>query len=364
MAIQWPNPNFLIPQGRDKLGMFLLEFRRVLTESGLFVVTGSGDGLLAYENEGQTDGSGPGRWDVFANNADNPYYIGSDILGGANALNQISKATAWLQIKEVVSTRTWQIGRVYNQASYSNFSGTIYWKFCPYGVQPSGATAKKWPPPIGVSTFWGGDFTTSNWAYAYPLCPGINQDLAQDIIAQIGVTDTPRAKGVCPFFVVLANRTTQSAVGGFYYESLTDVDPSLEHPFVHRFSTTFVDTWGAVGGGNSGSFFTEGAPAGGIVGHAGDRLAPYRFDAKHSNWLGTIPGPGFVPLNASGKWDTFYPRVRTVRDGDLGRCEHLLANMVNRNYPTTYNLSGPSPRLTVGQLLLPWRADVVPSIGA
>lgn len=340
MTLQIPSPNAVLLPANDKLGRFIIELRDTLVGSGLWRVTGSSDGAT-FQNEGQTAGLGGAKpWDVLINPA--PYtatVVGTTWYVGGTA-GSISNRNAWLQLREVGSTRVMQL-----QRDSAAWSGGLRWRFCPSGVATSGATVGVLPAPVGAS--YGGAL--------YEHFPGVGGDPNNGIkfIYQLWVATEARAGGVCPFAFTVHNANSGANINSGFYESLVDIDPSNPHPYLFYTGAS----WNVMGGAGtqSGPFWNQ-------YGCTGVACDTFRFDQVAING-GLMPGTTYEPLAFDGKWRTSACLARKATGARIGRSEHFLMNRQNREYPATYDLGSTTPRIAVGHFLLPWKTNVVPSVG-
>lgn len=362
MAIVWPVTNLSLPTGRDKAGAMLIALRDALVGSGLWEVSGSGDGRALFQNKGQTAGIA-GKFDVFT--ASPAYYIGADANFAGAAAGTISALNAWLQIKEIGSTRTLQIGRHYG----NGYTAVLSFKWCPDGVQASGASPTRWPNHTGSAQFLNNDFKEPPvYSGGNLFGEALSASNAYEAIVHIGTSDVARSKGVCPFFLLVINRSTSEPNAALIYESLTDSHELNMHPYLLRTSvnSTSKSPWwravGQVGAAAYGPFF-GGNDLTAEMGITGSPVTRVNCAAHAVTGGPTLPGAAFAPPQPDGRWRTHHLRAFTTAGLYLGRTEHLLANLQNRDYPTTYDVAGSSPRITAGHLLLPWQQNTVPILG-
>jgi hypothetical protein len=165
---------------------------------------------------------------------------------------------------------------------------------------------------------------------------------------QFGVAAAPDVGGVCPFWMAIYNRTTAVPVWGMLYESLDLTVSGDVHPFV--FGT---GAWNA----SSGFFnlFDSAVLYGGPTVVTTRRLSALSINGSAQ------PYPGAAqPLGPDGKWRAIRPPVNDSSGVWVGRCKNILAHPINRQYPTTYNVSTATPYVVLGQVLLPWATGVAP----
>lgn len=381
MTLVVPEANIILAAGTDKLGHLLNRLRLALVATGLWEVTGSGDGGALVQNQGQTSGEG-GSFDLFAPNP-TPVHAG-DYQSWYNAMQSaqrsLSRPYAWLQLKEKGSTRTIQFKRAaQGWGADGSYSDTFAMRIAPGGVKPSGATPTNAPQANTGTSEWlqQGANPSTSFSVSPIFWSGAMRWWTQtsDVVMQLFVSTDARAKGVCPWAILLADRDRNAHVGGMFYESLVDAQPADQHPYIFRSSDTGSNTWGVLvgklGSEAIGPFHEVNISPSYQYGVYGENCKPWLFEVmcvgdfdKGSNSYRLFwPGNVAHPLDADGKWRTFAPRVRLAAGKYAGRSEHLLANLGMRDYPTTYNLASSAPRIAAGQLLFPWPSNVVPLMG-
>ena len=372
MTMQVILANRVIPGGfRDRLGQMLIEMKNALVATGLWRVTGSGDNAGNVLNEGQTPAASNGGWDLFAPNInENPYWVWAGAqadsnLAGSNVQNalvrSISKTYAWFQLREVGSTRVLQIRRATYYNPNGEYSDTLAWRFCPSGVKTSTANMGRPPDPTGVSFTWWANPQSTDMSYGAPWVgsgePMRYTHQGESVFHLWSATDA-RAGGVCPFYLTVVNRHTAQLAGGILYESMVDVQNNNPHPYLFRMGM-WHEAFGRNGFQDKGPFWVRDT-----FGCTGVNCELWCFDTVYNpvmTW--NQPGNVLAAPDASGKWKTWVPKARATNMGYLGRSEHLLVNLVARDYPTTYGLASTDARLAIGQLLLPWKQNEVPIIG-
>lgn len=343
------SPNRQLIHVHDRLAHMLIDLKNVLVASGLWVVTGSGDGLSAVQNQGQTAGVG-GSYDVFTAS---PPYLDTAGTWYSGVANSFSNGYAWFQIKEVGSARVFQFQRNSNSGSNSEY---IACRFCPTGVATTGATSTVAPAPTPTNSFVHvlGSVLARNTALV-GTGTGLQVTTSNPTTYHFWHASAPRAGGVCPFAVMVLNKSTNTYQWGFFYESMLDTQAGNTEPWLLSSATNYPSAFGALGSGSGGPFWGTTGTTGGLV--------PWSFDYTVSVVASlSFPGVGYPPMPADNVWRTQYCRARTAT-AYLGRSEHFLQNHVARDYPTTYNLASAEPRIALGQLLLPWATDIVPDWG-
>ena len=189
----------------DRFARFWLDVKDTLVASGLWVVTGSGDGLAAFQNQGQTAGIG-GSYDVFT--ASPPYVDTSAIWYAAAVANSFSNPNAWFQIKEVGSSRTFQVQRHGSNADNLSF------RFCPSGVATVGAAAGFAPAPAPSNVFVNiiGN-VASRSATSFGSGSQLLQTATYTTVYHIWHASTARAGGVCPFAIMFFSKRIMPSAG-------------------------------------------------------------------------------------------------------------------------------------------------------
>jgi hypothetical protein len=331
----------------DRMGHFLIDLKNTLVATGLWVVTGSGDGLSAVQNQGQTAGIG-GSYDVFTAS---PAYVDTSATWTTGGANSISNPYAWFQIKEVGGARVFQFQR------HNSTSDNISLRFCPSGVATTGATSSVAPAPAPSNNFVNliGNVATRG---ATTMAAGqLLHSVATTTVYHFWHATTARAGGVCPFAFMTFSKLTNTFGAGFFYESLVDAVASNTEPWLLSNAGSFGAAFGTVGTASSNGPFWS------TLGQITAGLVPWSFDYSGSAVAGiNYPGSSYPPMPADNVWRTQYCRARTAT-AYLGRSEHFLQNYLARDYPTTYNLASAEPKIAVGQLLLPWSTNVVPDWG-
>jgi hypothetical protein len=333
----------------ERGGQVWMKLKEVLVNSGYWVVTGSGDGFSMFQNEGQTAGVG-GSYDVLT-----VAPVPNDSNWHTGTPGSISNLSAWFQLKEVATTRVMQFWRD-NSASYTYGDGMAI-RMCSGGVAVTGATANTAPAPVGVSYNLAGNLATKTTIQIAngqngPLYPITNPDVGLQIWY-----GPPRAEGVCPFAWLIFNNTNNSLQSGMFYESLVDFPEGAVEPWIASVGVIW-HSFGTVGNTVDGPFNKTTFRINGINGKA------WVFDATMCEGTRS-PGNVYAPV-VNGKWKTKRCLARTTAAPNLeyiGTSEHFLQNLVARDYPATYDLTLASPRIAVGQLLLPWKQAVIPVWG-
>jgi hypothetical protein len=343
--------NSSLPGSTDKMGRLLIELKNALVGTGLWVVTGSSDGLSLMQNQTQTAGVG-GSYDVFATTQ---VYMTSSTGTGAG---MIGNNNAWYQLKEVGTTRTLQVQREVNLTSSASYSGRINIRFCPGGTATSGATTSLTPAPVGTSTTFHGSMSTRSGGSIGPSSnTSLQWDNTNEVVWNLGVRTTPGAGGVCAFYMTVINKATNVYIWGTFYESMLDTQAGDAHPYLMSFSDSFANTYGFLGTQSAGPFWSS------TWRTYGATCAPWIFDYTGNSFVGTFPGASYPAIPADGIVRASYCRARTATLGYVGRSEHFVHNTTIRDYPTTFNLSSTTPNIALGQLIAPWKQNIVPGWG-
>jgi hypothetical protein len=369
MAIIVPNPNFFLEPGTDKVGRLLTELKTQLLATGLWRVKGSGDGkkmpgnvagdFFAYEGVTSVAAS----YDVHTLPPVNFTNVGAHAFGGTYFPHTVSNYYAWLVLEEVGTGRCILLSR-------SNGEHYLQMELALGGYNATLATAQRIPTPIGIYKTMLGQRSTDTLLHITNLFPsGVSSAALLStsplrVVAQIWVETEARAGGVCPFFIAVVQVSTPSVGGLIAYESSLGAPASESFPAVLTAST-----WTS----SATNLFTANPDANTNPGYnpshwvGGSALNGVHAEPSYGQQLIAAPG-GTRPVDADGYWRTFHPRLGNANYGSnvyryLGRAEHILANLVNREYPTTYNIALPNAYLTVGHLILPWPTGVVPAWG-
>jgi len=338
MAYTVPNPNVLLASTEDKLGHQLVELKTQLVATGLWRVRGSGDGFTV-QLMGQTAGVG-GSYDVFSAAtkwlAYTTYGLPTPWYGGA--AGSMSRNSAWFLLEEIGSGRC----LLFQRSSGVDAAGAFTVKLAPGGFASTGATSTVAPAAVGASNTW-------NVAGMTAYTPTTPPENGPALWLQVGRSDVADPGGVCPFWACVYNRTAGTPVWGMLYESLEQTPAGDVHPFI--FGT---GVWSAGGG-----FF--GTPFNGSNVWGGAAMTSRRLTALSVNGA---PYPNATPsiaqpIGPDGKWRAIHP---PVNDGSAwcGRCKNVLSHPINRDYPTTYGIATGTPRLALGQILVPWTTVAAP----
>lgn len=361
MTLQLVNPNRIYSGVFDRMGRFLIDLKSELVGSGLWEVTGSGDGDVAFANQGQT--AGP-SYDVLTKAT--PWWDAPALdqnFSDPSNKNTISRPYAWMQLKEVGSTRTLQFRRAAGLSS--SYSDNFMFRFIPGGVVATGASATLAPAAVGPYFQMGGDPSQPGGTQGvFATDSALRHTQESDVIINILTATSARAQGVCPFVVLIAHAGVVRPVGGFFYESLLQSDDADPHPYILRLANG--NAFEYVFGSKTqewGPFYDAG------YGACGAGCVPWAFDLYRNvampNGGAAMPSHStYLAPSVGAKWRSNAPRVRVNNGNSPGVSEHFLTNYVNRNYPDTFNLGDPNPYAAAGMLLLPWKQNVAPIVGA
>jgi hypothetical protein len=383
MAIIVPNPNFFLEPGTDKVGRLLMELKTRLLATGLWRVKGSGDGkkpgstgagsYFAFEGVTPIAPS----YDVFTLPPVNFTNVGAHAFGATYFPQTISNGYAWLVLEEIGTGRCILFSRGSQQGGTEGF---LQMEVAPSGYDASLSTPQRIPMPIGTyKTMLGQRYADDGGnSFGSPRWIGHNSNLFYDtgstlalfstsahrVVAQIWVETTPRAGGVCPFFIVVVQVSTPSLGGIIAYESMIGPPASETFPAMlaaNRWTSSATNLFTSNASGNVNQYVQPSEWVGGSA------LNGVNAEPSYGQQLPAAPG-STRPVDADGYWRTFHPRVCNTNYSNntykyIGRAEHILANLVNREYPTTYNIALPNAYLTVGHLILPWPTGVVPAWG-
>jgi len=337
--------NVLLPALEDKLGHVLIALKNALVASGRWRVRGSGDGKAAFQLDGQT--AGP-SFDVFTAS---PAWSQDATAYNAVRNNSITQPRAWLLLEEIASGRVLLIQR--SSATSNSDAGACAAIAVATGVATTGASALAPPALTGNVGFLAGTLWNGSSGSFAELATGNQGDFGinstQQFWLQIAVENTSRAGNVAPWFFSVWNRTTNAPCTGGLWESLTDVDVGVTHPLACAFGS-WPRVWGTVGNGTTGALSSGGW-------RGGDTLAACTLGYSQNAGIGATP-PFYQQPGNDGRFRTERPwlLVPSIGSRHIGRLEHAFMNKVAREYPTTYDLAGAAPRLTLGHLIMPWTA--------
>lgn len=336
--------NYALNTGEDFVGKLLIKLKDTLVARG-WTVTGSGDGLSAFENSGQT--AGP-SYDIFT--ASPAYAVGTGSWNSGIA-NSISNVRAWFKIKEPSpSTREFLFQRALN-SSNNRMTYLYNMAFAETGFDTSGASAT-------VAPLTGTSVTAITNSDTIAIGDGAAHNITDldDWYLQIWVSDSARSQNVWPFYYILYNYADGVESGCFIYESLVNTVSGDTQPWIWRMSS------GAVVQG------TPTAPQ--LAGWRGKRDSTGAYETNMYTNIYAIqsttaltPGAAVVtiPTSSDGK-------VRALPvflfGSDLsykGIMEHILYNPRNRSYPATQDVTTVDAKLCWGCFLFPWKQNSVPS---
>jgi len=337
--------NILLPTLEDKFGHLIIALRDALVASGLWRVRGSGDGKAAVQLMGQT----AGPYDVFTAS---PAWSQDASVFNTVRNGSITQPRAWLLLEEIPSGRVLLMQRCQNTGSTTDSSALSVGVAT--GVASSGATAIQPPALTGNSAFLAGNA----WPITSPNVTEVTSSNSTEYAIgstrqcwlQIAVENTARAGNVCPWWFAVWDKSANIPVMGGIWESLTDVDTGVNHPLACAFGS-WSRVWGTVGNGNTGPINVSSAWRG------GDTLALCTTGYSQNIGIGATPPTYQAPGN-NGKVRTERPwlLVPALGSRHIGRFEHGFMNKSAREYPTTYDVAGAQPRITLGHLIMPWTA--------
>lgn len=334
VMITLPTPNILLATNTDKVGHFLISIKNALVTTGLWRVRGSGDGTSTFQLMGQTAGVG-GSYDVFTGNGGLGYGTTASYPGPSETISRVS---AWMVLEEISSGRCLTLQR--------GTTGQLHMcgRMSLGGVASSGASNTAVPAAVGTSAliyagaamngggsnFWGN--TVGPWAN-----PG------NGIYLHLGVSESARSLGVCPFFAVTFDRTNNDHLGCLIYESMSSAPSDSLHPL----AVVATRVGEAVGLNGFAGAYWVGGPS--LL-----AVRPCGFVTPGGN----VP-PAYAPLDSDGYYRTKAMEFRYQASGAwVGISEHYFVQPVTttRHYPTQYFSAEPvpAPRIAITGFLFPW----------
>lgn len=306
---------------------------------GALVVMGTGDGIAAFENTGDT----AGPFDVLT---------GGTSVWNSLVANEFSNTAAWMRLRETGSTREWVIFR--HTSTSASFEGDYIVVFSPTGFDDTGVATANLPPTAsaGDEVFMiGGPLMTNyeQWGPTYN----------NDARIHVAIEDAA-AGGVYSWYILGRATTTGTPNGIFVYEGLSDgpaADPqpwmvhcpdSANSGFPWTNSDDELGTYHDFGGGGE-VWLAPQTPSGaspyGLVDSSGGRIIP-----------------GLIPPQVDGDARTFPIIIgRDAISSYRGICRNLKWKGTNaRGYPDTRDLATANAMLYVDDVLFPWETGTVP----
>lgn len=375
------NVNVALASGNvDRFGdLFIKKLIPRLAATGRWQIVGSGNGQTAgnarVQRKGQTAGLG----------GSDPWNCLTGAIGGSltlwntpNAIDSFTSIGAWVDVAEldglgVETGRGFTIQR--HNGSSSNIGANANlavfgWRNTPWtgvatsqdpGTEPTSMTMIC--GGVGAFGFFGSPVATgwlTNLTGHDAACLGSN--VTTDVWMQLGIEDTVGPRNVHSWFMTLWSKTNNLPCGVMYYCELDNVLASEPHPYVIG-SGNMAYTVGLPGNidANSNPYHASVAPKV----WAGPTLQVASFTTvinRMWNSVNVIPGAVFPPLRAGQNLLNRRPEVWTAA-GQIGTPKYIWMNPFNRNYPSTQDVAGSSPRLYVGQCLIPWVTGVAPNSG-
>lgn len=341
MTIQWDIINQVYAAAKDHFGLLLTDLIPALVARG-WVVKGSGDGLVAFQNEGQTAG---------------PYYVftnppahsvtGTWSVGGPNSW---TNARAWVRIKEPgLSTRELLIQR----SSTTTSSGFNSINFA-MSVTPLSAGAS-------ASTVPTGNLQIKSFATAMNSSATAFGDGAASVatspawVVHVGISDTAKAKNVWPFFIRTFRQDTHAPLLIFNWESLRSEHASDDHPmWAHAQPGSSYNVTQYISSANNMTMWNDttlGLSYGALQLLAGaSGTAPNQVSQNVTVLIGGLRKAAdiYAAYPNLAKWIT------------KGVCDHLKWNPTTRGWQDTLNLASSEPYAFDGPFLLPWKTGIVP----
>lgn len=346
MALQLDIANLSLAQNQDRYGKLIISLVNALVARG-WTVEGSGDGLAAFQNSGQT----AGPYNVFTSGVG--YVTGGtewNVGGGANSFTNLR---AWIRIREPSPSVREFIFQRSNNSSLNGYALYMAIGVAYEGYLAGGASANTVPTSAGATQFI--NHTVFNSTGGVWGTYNVNASISSPntLIANVMISDVVRDNNVWPFYFTVYDSTAAEHRMSWMYESLAEAPAGDAHPFV-LISDTFVLTFGT----------PLIAPAMTLKGRnaKGTVVTTLRV-FNHASSYGVFP---VVTMNAN----PLDSKVRALplyvadvgADGNRykGRMEHFRLNMHNRNYPDTHNLAGADAKVYLGCMLADWETGVTP----
>lgn len=319
----------------DATGIAWMAFKDLAVLNNAYSVVGSGDGLAAFENDGETGGP----FDVLTSGAS---------TWNSGSANEYSNPRAWVRIRESGSTREWIIQRSSSAASGGEDDLAI--GFDPAGFTGGGAAADTPPAGSGAAVFMLGtafNTTGAQWANG----PSVN------VRIHVGVQDAAQAGDVYPWYIVMRDDATNAHNAFAIYEAVEEGISGDTQPWVARFLqsapifTSTENNWGSYRdfGGGSELFLDPvallGASPGGLLDGANNRMMP-----------------GFFPPQEDGSardFPMFFGRESLANY--RGKAINIRwKDTDSRDYPDTIDLALATARIYFDDLILPWEQGTTP----
>jgi hypothetical protein len=346
MTLQLDVQNATRVTGEDFVGKLLTALTNALVARG-WTVQGSGDGLSAFQNSGQT----AGPYNVFTAS---PAYAtgGGTWLAAQGTANRWSNVRAWIRLREPspsVREFIFQRGSSTSSGQEANLIvGVAY-----AGYLAGGASANTVPTSAGVTQIlYGAAFNGAGGAWG---TAGVTLANTNTIVYNILVSDVAKAGNSWPFFVLAYNSSTATPISAMCFESLSDTISGDTDPVAY-----IVDIWVNVFGTPNAN-----GTAIGFSSRIDNNATPINTltNVYFTNIFGSYPL--LVPIASTidskvRAWPLILT-VGTALDGRYkGRCDHLQMNPQARNYPSTLNVTTVTPYIYLGCRLLPWKQNVTP----
>lgn len=324
------NTNVLLPTLSDKVGKIWISVKDALLASGRWQLIGSGDGKAAFQLRGQTAGVA-GSFDVFTKS---PQWA----LGGGNFNawpNSISNTSAWFVLEEIAS------GRVYVVQRTTSSSAETSNVWAGNAVATTGASATAPPAMVGPYAVLGTSMYLSTGSE-------MSYSSTTEQWLQIGAENAVLPGNVSPWFFAIWNKTNNTRGGGAFWLPLVDLEPGVTNNILAG-AGAWVNVFGTPGLGDGGLAGT------GATWRGGNAWAVSSISHLTCSGVGSSP-PLYQQLGTDNKWRTQRPFIvhPTVGNRHVGKVDLVYLNKVSRDYPSTYDLAGAQPRLSLGHLLFPW----------
>jgi hypothetical protein len=292
-------------------------------------VLGSGDGIAAFENSGQT--AGP-NYDVLT--------VTPTVWNAALA-NSWSNIKSWMRLRMVDTTLEFKIIR--QQSSSGSYEDDYQVWISPTGFTSGGASA------ILAPTATDEEIVLGTAPAGYSVFGSYNADSQ----IHIGIQDAKESGNFSSFYLAIVNDTTNAITGIWVFDALTQTITGDTQPWVNFivgatpvFTTvvggSYANAYRDYGGGSELFFDAKGY----YLFDGSNRLFPGKVDPSpedsHSRSFPVIWG---YPTNNNYKGISITMQWKGVD---------------SRDYPSTAELASANAKIYLDDLMLPWETGTVP----
>jgi hypothetical protein len=295
-------------------------------------VLGSGDGLAAFENSGQT--AGP-NYDVLS---------GGTSVWNSSVANEFSNPNAWLRVRIVGTTFEFMIKRA--TTSTASLEDDFQVLISPTGFSSGGASATVRPTATDEQYILGSAPSTFAAFGVYNI----------DTRLHVGIDDSSGSAGFHSFYIYHVNETTDQIISGFAFDAVAQLVVGDLQPWVAYLAgiaTPF--TASNIGGllygkcyrdyGGGSELFTT------VRGH-------YLVDSNNNKLL-----PGSIPPQAEDSESRSFPVVwgNAAINFYKGVTSFLeWKGTSSRGYPDTVDIATSSAKIYVDEIMIPWKQNITP----